>query len=217
LSITRRKFNAGLFAVAAAACIPLLGLGAASAQQVDATELAKPVPLGDIVLGSDSAPVTMIEYASLSCGHCAAFHTGVYPMLKAEYIDTGKLRFIFREYPLDLQAAAASMVARCVGKGDAQKYHEAAGRLFATQDQWVQRDTAEHLRRIAGQSGLDDGAFNACLGNQGMVDALKLGMEQANTRLKVDSTPTFFVNGTQLKGSWSIDEFRKLIEAKLKS
>jgi protein-disulfide isomerase len=217
LSTTRRKLNAGLIAVAAAACFSLMDLRAVSAQQVDAAELAKPVPLGDIALGSADAPVTMIEYASLSCGHCAAFHTGVFPALKAEYIDTGKLRFIFREYPLDLQAAAASMVARCVSKGDAQAYHDAAGKLFATQDQWVQRDTAEHLRRLASQSGLDDNAFNACLGNQATVDALKLGMEQANTRLKVDSTPTFFVNGTQLKGSWSIDEFRKLIESKLKS
>jgi protein-disulfide isomerase len=215
LSITRRKFNAVLIAIAAAACFSLTG--PASAQQADATELAKPAPLGDIVLGSANAPVTMIEYASLSCGHCAAFHTGVFPALKAEYIDTGKLRYIFREYPLDLQAAAASMVARCIGKGDAQTYHDVAGKLFATQDQWVQRDTAEQLRRIAGEAGLDDGAFNACLGNQAMVDALKLGMEQANSKLKVESTPTFFVNGTQLKGSWSIDEFRKLIESKLKS
>jgi protein-disulfide isomerase len=209
--------NAGLIAVTAAACFSLMDLRAVSAQQIDATELAKPVPLGDIVLGSADAPVTMIEYASLSCGHCAAFHTGVFPALKAEYIDTGKLRFIFREYPLDLQAAAASMVARCVSKGDAQAYHDAAGKLFATQDQWVQRDTAEQLRRIAKESGLDESAFNACLGNQATVDGLKLGMEQANTRLKVGSTPTFFVNGTLLKGSWSIDEFRKLIESKLKS
>ena len=78
-------------------------------------------------------------------------------------------------------------------------------------------DTAAQLRRIANESGLDDGAFNACLGNQAMVDGLKLGMEHAHTKLKVDSTPTFFVNGTQLKGAWSVDEFRKLIEAKLKS
>ena len=214
LSTTRRKFNAALIAVAAA--LSLIGQHAASAQDVDVAELVKPVPLGDIVLGSANAPVTMIEYASLSCGHCAAFHTGIYPTIKAEYIDTGKLRFIFREYPLDLQAAAASMVARCVGNGDPQKYHETASRLFATQDQSVRTDTAAQLRRIANESGLDDGAFNACLGNQATVDGLKLGMEHAHTKLKVDSTPTFFVNGTQLKGAWSVDEFRKLIESKLK-
>ena len=162
---------------------------AAAAQDVDAAELAKPVPLGDIVLGSANAPVTMIEYASLSCGHCAAFHTGIYPTIKAEYIDTGKLRFIFREYPLDLQAAAASMVARCVGKGDPQKYHETAGRLFATQDAVGSADTAAQLRQIANESGLDEDAFNACIGNQAMVDGLKLGMEHANTKLKVEFDP----------------------------
>jgi protein-disulfide isomerase len=217
LSTLRRKFNAGLFAVTVAAAISLLAHRPAEAQQADAAELARPAPLGDIVLGSANAPVTIIEYASLSCGHCAAFHTGIYPTIKTEYIDTGKLRFIFREYPLDLQAAAASMVARCIGKDDPQKYHDAAGKLFATQDQWVQRDTAAQLRRIANESGLDETAFNVCLSNQAMVDGLKLGMEHAHTKLKVDSTPTFFVNGTQLKGAWSIDEFRKLIEAKLKS
>ncbi len=216
MSTTRRKFNAALIAVAAA--LSLIGQHAALAQDVDVAELAKPVPLGDIVLGSANAPVTMIEYASLSCGHCAAFHTGIYPTIKAEYIDTGKLRFIFREYPLDLQAAAASMVARCVGNGDPQKYHETAGRLFATQDQWVRdghgsatapdreqvragRRRVQHLPRQPG-------------------DGRRASSSAWNTpipKLKVNSTPTFFVNGTQLKGAWSVDEFRKLIEAKLKS
>lgn len=215
MSTTRRKFNAGLIAVAAV--FSSIGQRAAMAQDVDAAELAKPVPLGDMVLGSANAPVTMIEYASLSCGHCAAFHTDTYPVIKAEYIDTGKVRFIFREYPLDLQGAAASLVARCIGNGDPQKYHDAASKLFATQDQWVRSDTAERLRYIAKQSGLDDDAFNACMGNQAMVDGLKLGMAHANARLKVDSTPTFFVNGTPLRGAWPVGEFRKLIEAKLKS
>jgi protein-disulfide isomerase len=215
--LTRRTFSAGACVLAAAATLSLHGPRTASAQDADAAELAKASPLGDIVLGAADAPVTMIEYASLSCGHCAAFHTSTYPTLKAEYIDTGKVRFIFREYPLDMQGAAASLVARCAGNGDPQKYHEAVGKLFATQDQWVRTDTAERLRRIANQSGLDDDAFNACLGNQAMVDGLQLGMAHAHSRLKVDSTPTFFVNGTPLRGAWPIDEFRKLIEAKLKS
>jgi len=108
-------------------------------------------------------------------------------------------------------------VARCIGKDDPAKYHEAVSTLFAAQDEWVPRDTAAQLRRIAKQSGLDDDAFNACIGNQDTVDALKLGMDHASEKLKVDSTPTFFVNGTQLKGVWSLDQFRQLIEAKLKS
>ena len=102
----------------------------------------------------------MIEYASMSCGHCAAFHDDTYPTIKAEYIDTGKVRFIFREFPLDLQAAAASMVARCVGNGDPAKYHDDGGSLFATQDEWVR--TAHAQRSCAGspnKAGLDEGAF----------------------------------------------------------
>jgi protein-disulfide isomerase len=212
---SRRTFGAGLLALAGA--LSLSGLRPALAEDVDVTELAKPVPLGDVIVGSANAPVTMIEYASLSCGHCAAFHESTYPTIKTEYIDTGKVRFIFREYPLDVKAAAASMVARCVSKGNADKYHEAAGKLFATQDNWVRRDTAEQLQYTANQLGLDEEAFGVCLQNQAMVDALKIGMEVARTRFKVDSTPTFFVNGTPLRGAYPIGEFRKLIEAKLKS
>jgi protein-disulfide isomerase len=109
------------------------------------------------------------------------------------------------------------MVARCIGKNDPNKYHEAVSTLFAAQDEWVPRDTAAQLRRIARQSGLDDNAFNACIGNQDTVDALKLGKDHASQKLNVNSTPTFFVNGTQVKGVWSLDQFRQLIEAKLKS
>jgi protein-disulfide isomerase len=203
--------------VAIAAAFLLFGASAATAQDVDTAELAKPVPLGDIVIGSADAPVTMIEYASLSCGHCAAFHETTYPTIKTEYIDTGKVRYILREYPLDVKAAAASMVARCASKGDATKYYEAADKLFATQDNWVRRDTAEQLQWTAKELGLDEEAFNACLGNQAMMEALKIGMEIANTRFKVGSTPTFFVNGTPIRGAYPIDEFRRVIEAKLKS
>ncbi|MDQ8730736.1 DsbA family protein [Bradyrhizobium sp. LHD-71] len=220
MSLTRRNFGAALAAtVLAAACAfqPFGLIGSAMAQEIDPAELAKPAPLGDIVLGSANAPVTMIEYASLSCGHCAQFHKAVYPTIKSDYIDTGKVRFIFREYPLDLQAAAASMLARCVGRGDALKYHGALGTLFGSQEEWVRKETREQLRRIANQAGLDDDGFHTCLANQATVDALKLGMEHAHVRLKVDSTPTFFVNGVRLKGAWSLDEFRKLIDSKLKS
>jgi len=224
VSLTRRTFNASLLTVATA--LALIGSRpsvaqspwpAAPAQDVDVAELAKPVPLGDIVLGSANAPVTVIEYASLSCGHCAAFHETTYPIIKAEYIDTGKVRFIFREYPLDVKAAAASMVARCVGNGNAEKYHDAATKLFATQDKWVQQDTADQLQQAAGELGLDEEAFRTCIGNQATVDALRAGMAVANTRFKVDSTPTFFINGTPLRGAYPIGEFRRLIEAKLKS
>jgi protein-disulfide isomerase len=97
------------------------------------------------------------------------------------------------------------------------KYHDAAGKLFATQDNWVQRDTAEQLQSTASELGLDEEGFRTCLQDQAMVDALKIGMEVARSRFKVDSTPTFFVNGTPVRGAYPLSEFRRLIEAKLKS
>lgn len=213
MTIDRRTFVAGC----ALTAVALTGGIALAQRKVNVEDLHAPGPLGDKFIGSPDAPVTIVEYASMSCGHCAAFHKNMYPALKAEYIDTGKVRFVFREFPLDIKAAAGAMVARCIGKDDPTKYHEAVSTLFAAQDEWVPRDTAAQLRRIAKQSGMDDGAFNACIGNQDTVDALRAGMEHASDKLKVDSTPTFFVNGTQLKGVWSLDEFRRLIEAKLKS
>jgi protein-disulfide isomerase len=219
LFLTRRKFSAALSttALAAAAGLPPLGfIRSAVAQDVNPADLAKPAPLGDVVLGSANAPVTIVEYASMSCGHCAEFHKVTFPKIKSEYIDSDKVRFIFREYPLNLQAAAASMLTRCLGKDDPNRFHEIAGILFAAQDEWVTRDTAVQLRRIAKDAGMDDNAFTACLANQGTVDALQLGMEQASVKLKIDSTPTFFINGTRLKGAYPIEEFRKVIEANLK-
>lgn len=216
MSITRRQLNAILATTALAVAAPLGLVEAARAQEIDPADLAKPAPLGDVVLGADNAPVTLIEYASMSCGHCAEFHKTTYPKLKAEYIDTDKVRFIFREYPLNLQAAAASMLARCAGKDDPVKYHDMAGLLFSTQDEWVARDTAAQLRRIASQRGMDDDSFNTCIGNQSMVDGLQAGMAHASIKLRVDSTPTFFINGTRLKGALPVEEFRKVIEANLK-
>ena len=212
MSLTRRTITTAIAAVA------LSGVSRrVAAQDVSAADLATPVPLGDVVIGAEDAPVTMIEYASMSCGHCAAFHETTFPIIRAEYIDTGKVRFIFREFPLDLPAAAASMVARCVSKGDAEKYHDAAKLLFSTQDEWVGQQSAAQLRHIAGKAGLDEAAFETCIHSQETVDALKAGLVHAADKLKVDSTPTFFINGTRVKGAYPIEEFRKVIEANLKS
>lgn len=220
MTLTRREFTFALSATALVTATGLSQLGlvrSAAGQDASPAELAQPVPLGDIVLGSATAPVTIIEYASMSCGHCADFHKTVYPKLKAEYIDTDKVRFIFREFPLDIKAAAGAMLARCIGKDDPKKYHAVVDILFATQNDWVLKDTSEQLRRIARQAGTSDETFNACLANQSMLDALKKGQEQAYEKFKVDSTPTFFVNGSRLKGGATFEDFKKLIEPNLKS
>jgi protein-disulfide isomerase len=218
--LTRRAFTAALSTtalVAAAGFSPLGLLRSAYAQDANPAELAKPLPLGDVVLGPANSPVTIIEYASMSCGHCAEFHKTIYPKIKAEYIDTNKIRYIFREFPLDIKAAAGSMLARCVGKDDPNKYHAVVDILFATQNDWVLKDTSEQLKRIAKQAGMSDDAFNACLANQSMLDAMKQGQDQAYEKFKVDSTPTFFVNGSKLKGGASFEDFKKLIDPNLKS
>jgi protein-disulfide isomerase len=218
--LTRREFTAALSTtalVAAAGFSPLGLIRSAVAQDANPAELAQPGPLGDVVLGNPSSPVTIIEYASMSCGHCAEFHRTVYPKIKADYIDTNKVRFIFREFPLDIKAAAGAMLARCVGKDDPNRYHAVVDILFATQNDWVLKDTSEQLRRIGKQAGMSDETFNACLANQSMLDAIKKSQDQAYEKFKVDSTPTFFVNGTKLKGGATFEDFKKLIDPNIKS
>src|SRR5437016_817332 len=111
--------------------------GSAVAQSAMAAAVAKPVSLPDIVIGSAKAPVTITEYASMSCSHCAAFGENVFPMLRSRYIDTGKVRFVFREFPLDIKAAAASILARCIAKNDSEKYLGAVEVLFKQQDRLI--------------------------------------------------------------------------------
>ena len=188
------------------------------AVEIGPAQLASPVPLGDVVIGAADSPVTIIEYASMTCPHCADFHKTVYKQIKAEYIDTNKVKFIFREFPLDAKAAAGSMLARCIGKDNPNKYHAVIDILFATQNDWAQEGASRiQLLRIAKQAGMSEDTFNACLTNQSMLDAIKQGQEQAAEKFKVDSTPTFFVNGAKLKGGATFEDFKKLIDPNLKS
>jgi protein-disulfide isomerase len=218
--LTRRAFNAALSTtalLAAAGVTPFSLIGEAHTQDANAADLATAHPLGDVVLGPANATVTIIEYASMSCGHCAEFHKTVYPKIKSEYIDTNKVRFIFREFPLDIKAAAGAMLARCIGKDDPNKYHAIIDTLFATQNDWVMQNTTEQLSRIGKQAGMSDQSFTECLSNQSMLDGIKKGQDFAYEKLKVDSTPTFFVNGTRLKGGSTFEDFDKLIKPNLKS
>src|SRR5215213_10434237 len=149
LRITRREFVVSTGALVAAAALfgsaPL-----ALAQGPTQEDLLRPGPLPDLVLGKADAPVTIIEYASMTCPHCATFHKTTYPALKEKYIDTGKVRFIFREFPLDELAVAASMLARCVG-GD--KSMALIDVLFASQDRWAVRQPLPQLQQISRQAG----------------------------------------------------------------
>jgi protein-disulfide isomerase len=218
LIITRRAFTVALSLTGLAALAgfsPLSLIGKAMAQS--ASDVAKPVSLPDMALGPANAPVTITEFASMTCPHCAAFNDTVFPKIKSEYIDTGKIRYVFREFPLDIKAAAGSMLARCIAKDDAGKYFAVVDMLFKQQNDWVMKNTTETLTRIGKQAGLSQQAVEDCLKDQALLDKIAADQKYASEVLKVDSTPTFFINGEKIKGETSFEEFDKRIKALLKS
>jgi protein-disulfide isomerase len=218
LIITRRAFTAALSLTGLAALAgfsPLRLIADAMAQS--ATDVAKPVSLPDMALGPANASVTITEYASMTCPHCATFAKDVFPKIKSEYVDTGKVRYVFREFPLDIKAAAGSMLARCIAKEDSGKYFAVIDLLFKQQNDWASKNTAETLSRIGKQAGLSQQAVEDCLKDQVLLDKIAADQKYASEVLKVDSTPTFFINGDKIKGETSFEEFDKRIKSLLKS
>jgi protein-disulfide isomerase len=153
----------------------------------------------------------------MTCPHCANFNETVFPKIKSEYIDSGKIRYVFREFPLDIKAAAGSMLARCIAKDDAPKYFAVIDLLFKQQGEWVMKNTTETLTRIGKQAGLTQQAAEDCLKDQALLDKIAADQKFANEVLKVNSTPTFFLNGEMIRGETSFEEFDKRIKALLKS
>lgn len=180
--------------------------------EVPVDELMKAGDLPDLVLGPDDAKVTVVEYASMTCGHCKAFHTKIFPEIKSKYIDTGKIRFIFREFPLDPRAFAASMLARCAGSSE--KSLALVGALFDTQESWafVKENPTPKLFEIAKQAGFTQESFDKCLTDQKLLDQLTAIHTRANDVFGVASTPTFFINGKRLQAAPVLEEFDKVIE-----
>jgi protein-disulfide isomerase len=204
------------------AALSLIMLGAVFASQPafagkaeTTTLLAKPPALPDMALGKDKAPVTIIEYSSLTCPHCAAFEENVFPMLRSKYIDTGKVRFVSREFPLEMKAAAASMLARCIAANDAPRYFEAVTMLFKQQDAVIEH-TVDTLKDIGGHFGMSEQDVDACEKNQEQLDKIAADQKFAFDQLKVDATPTFFINGEMSKGSMSFEELDKRLAKLLK-
>jgi len=230
VTVTRREFcrHAGALAAAGAALGtlgPLFDALPAQAQDASVVELGVPGPMGDIVMGDEKAPVTIYEYASMTCSHCAHFQKTTFPELKKRYIDTGKVRYILREFPLDPVAAAAFMLARCSaqdggGKADSAKYYAVVDTLFESQQTWAfaqnPKDVLPNLQKVAKQIGFTDQSFEACLKNQPVLDSIEKVRRHAVDVLKVNSTPTFFINGKRQAGDLPIEEMAKLIEPYLK-
>lgn len=221
--ITRRAFTTMLSLTGLAALAGLSPLRFISEAMIPeamaqgAADVAKPVSLPDMALGPQDAAVTITEYASMTCPHCAAFNEQVFPKIKKEYIDTGKVRYVFREFPLDVKAAAGSMLSRCIANGDAPKYFAVTDMLFRQQTDWVVKNTTETLTRIGKQAGLTQQQVEACLKDQALLDKIAADQKYASDVLKVDSTPTFFINSEKIKGETSFEEFAKKINPLLKS
>jgi protein-disulfide isomerase len=187
---------------------------AASSRQVDLTELMKPAPIPENIVGEASAPVTIVEYSSLTCPHCARFHADVLPALKKKYVETGKARYILREYPLDNLAMAGFMVARCVER---DRFSAFVDLLYAKQENWAHRATDPEgaLRMLAKQAGVGDDRFNACLHDQAMLEGLTW-VKNHGESLGVRSTPTFFINGLEVKGEFTADQMDGIMAPHLK-
>ena len=224
MPFTRRRFVTRAAAWATPFALAFTGLGSgfpssfSGPARADDTpspaDLADAGPDGDFMIGSDKAPVTIIEYASMTCPHCAHFSETTFPELQKRYIDTGKVRFTLRPFPLDALAAAGFMLARCGGK---DKYMPMVEALFAKQPEWLVKEPLPPLKEIAKQFGIGESEFNECLANQKLLDGIQAVRDHAAQKLGVNSTPTFFVNGKKLVGDVSIDQLAKEIDAYLKT
>jgi len=207
-ALSRRRliaFAAGALAFAAG---PALAAEKTPAGKAPVEELMAPNALPDIVEGDANAPVTIVEYASMTCSHCAAFHKEVYPALKKNFVDTGKAKFILREFPLDPLAFAAFMVARELG----EKRDAAVDLLFAQQKNWAFVDNPlDGLANVLKQTGLGQDKFEAVLKDKALYEKVAAVRTRAAEKFGVNSTPTFFVNGDKYTGEMSIDDFGKII------
>jgi protein-disulfide isomerase len=223
-AVTRRQvlvLSAGAAAVAVGASLglPMPALAQQKRRavtEVPVAELMKPGPLPEMVMGKTDAPITMVEYASMTCGHCANFHNKVLPLIKEKYIDSGKVRLVMREFPLDNLAAIASMAARCAGEGKSLPLISA---MFAKQEDWafVRPDPRPALFNIVKQAGFTQDSYDKCITDQKMLDDIVSIRERAAEQFGVDATPSFFINGKRFTGSPVLEEFEKAFASYLKS
>ena len=211
-SKTRRAFLEAAGLAAGALALPSATLAQANGS-VSVADLMAEGALPDVWEGAANAPVTIIEYASMTCSHCAHFHEATYPTLKSKYIDTGKVRFTLREFPFDPVAVAGFMVARCAG----DKREAMIGLLFSQQKNWAFSDKPlQGLTALVKQTGMSQEKFDACLQDKALYANVNQVFEKASKQFKVDSTPTFFINGKKVSGALSPEEMDKQLEPLLK-
>ena len=212
-SVSRRALLSG----AAAMALPLtFSVSAARAEErkpereVDMAEVLKPGPLPEMALGPEDAPVKIVEYMSMTCSHCANFHTKTFDAIKEKYVDTGKVYFVIREFPFDPRAAAAFMLARCAPK---EQYFPFVSMLFKQQASWAAaQDGRAALLQMSRLAGFSEESFNACLTNQKLLDDVNSVRERGAKEFGVNATPTFIINGKVYSGDMSVDEMSAIID-----
>ncbi|MEK1933100.1 MAG: DsbA family protein [Pararhizobium sp.] len=181
--------------------------------EVDVAKLMEPGPLPEMAIGKADAPVTIVEYMSMTCPHCARFHNETFDAIKAKYVDSGRVRFVVREFPFDPRAAAAFMLARCAPEG---QYFPMVSMLFKQQETWAAapngRDALLQMSKLA---GFTQESFEACLTNQKLLDDVQATMQKGEKDFGVKATPTFFINGKQYSGEMSVDTMSALIDTML--
>lgn len=215
--MNRRTFVGGLLASVSLVCVfgvlPALAEGRTLSDAE--TKLMEPGPLPEKALGDPNAPVTVIEYASMTCGHCANFHKTTWPVLKSDYVDTGKVYFILREFPLDPLAAAGFMLAR---NAPGDRYFDVVDLLFERQRDWAYSDNpVEALRTLARQFGYSPQTFESTLSDQALLDSINAIRARGSDEFGVNSTPTFFINGEQVRGALSAEEMKAKLDPLLPS
>lgn len=207
--MSRFLLNLAFFvALLAASLLPGLATGPAFARIAPLEEA-----MSEMSMGKANAPVTMIEYSSLACPHCAAFHRDTLPKIKTEYIDTGKVRLIYRDFPLGTPALAASMVARCAGR---DKFFGFLEILFRSQAQWSRSSNPlEGLSQVARFGGMSKADVKSCLKAQSLLEKIQAVAAQAQETMQVNSTPTFFIGKERISGAQPFEKFKNVIERAL--
>ena len=198
-------------AVLSAAALAANGaLAAATAPEpdrtVDMATVLKPGPLPELTVG-DAAGVPVVEYGSLTCPHCATFSREIFPQLKKDFIDTGKVKLIQRDFPLNKPAVQAAQLAHCAGP---MRYSALVDVLFKTQDQWLTENAVEQLATIAATAGMDRPSFDACLANKDIEAKIVASRKAGEDAFQVNATPTFIINGVKVEGEQSVDDLKAL-------
>ncbi len=208
----RQSASTHLWRLAAAALVVAAAAWPVAAQnaKVPETDLMASEALPDVPQGKADAPVTMIEYASMTCTHCAHFHETTWPTLLKDYIDAGKVRFILREFPLDPLATAGFMLARCEGT---DKRNAVIDLLFDKQQSWAFTDKPlEALEQVVKQTGMSKDKFEACLKDQKLYDQVNEIRDRGGQKFGVTATPTFYVNGTKVTGEVNPQTLAKILD-----